>query len=301
MRSARVSVPSILTVRAGAVRDAPDVQPVRGQSARKAGTAWGGGEPHLEGVTQVVVGTRGWGGADLEREEFGRRIGHSAATAASYEQGRRIPSPATIERADEVLDAGGLLTVRKEQVERARYPVFLPGMAALEKGAIERLSYDTPVVTGVLQAEECMRVVPAMRRPSPDQETTEQRVAAPSAARHGIIRSQALTLRESPEFIERLLGELWTPLGPRPSRPTSAGSGAATAERRAATASRSRPTPEPCASGTPRPRPALPSGCHVRRGRGSSGRLDGRISSESPAARADTDPACRTRSLLDGP
>jgi hypothetical protein len=103
---------------------------------------------------------------------------------------------------------GGLLTVSKEQVERARYPVSFQGMAALEKEAVEWLSYDTPVVKGVLQTEECMRAVPAMRRPPPDQETTEQRVAAPSAARHGIIRSQALTPRESPEFIERLLGEL---------------------------------------------------------------------------------------------
>ncbi|MDT0614331.1 helix-turn-helix domain-containing protein [Streptomyces lancefieldiae] len=116
--------------------------------------------------------------AGLEREEFGRRIGYSASTVASYEQGRRIPSPRTIERADEVLDAGGLLTVWKEQVERAQYPVFFQGMAALEKTAIELLSYDTLVVKGLLQTEEYMRAVLAMRRPPLDQETIEQRVAA---------------------------------------------------------------------------------------------------------------------------
>lgn len=103
--------------------------------------------------------------AGLEREEFGRRIGYSASTVASYEQGRRIPSPRTIERADEVLDAGGLLTVWKEQVERAQYPVFFQGMAALEKEAIELLSYDTLVVKGLLQTEEYMRAVLAIRRP----------------------------------------------------------------------------------------------------------------------------------------
>ncbi|WP_109005786.1 helix-turn-helix domain-containing protein [Streptomyces rishiriensis] len=116
--------------------------------------------------------------AGLEREEFGRRIGYSASTVASYEQGRRIPSPRTIERADEVLNAGGLLTVWKEQVERAQYPVFFQGMATLEKGALELLMYDTHVVNGLLQTEEYMRALLAMRCPPLDQETIEQRVTA---------------------------------------------------------------------------------------------------------------------------
>lgn len=116
--------------------------------------------------------------AGLEREEFGRRIGYSASTIASYEQGRRIPSPRTIERADEVLGADGLLTVWKEQVERAQYPVFFQGMASLEKEAIELLAYDAIVVKGLLQTEEYMRALLAMRRPVLDQETVEQRVAA---------------------------------------------------------------------------------------------------------------------------
>lgn len=114
----------------------------------------------------------------LDRAELGSRIGYSAATVASFEQGRRIPSPRTIERADEALGAGGLLCVWKEEVERAQYPVFFQGMAALEKEAIELLAYDTLVVKGLLQTEEYMRAVLAMRRPPLDQETAEQRVAA---------------------------------------------------------------------------------------------------------------------------
>lgn len=114
----------------------------------------------------------------LEREEFGRRLGYSASTIASFEQGRRIPTPRTIERADEVLGAGGLLCLWKEQVERAQYPVFFQGMAALEKKAIELVSYDTLVVKGLLQTEEYMRALLGMRRPPLDEETIEQRVAA---------------------------------------------------------------------------------------------------------------------------
>ncbi|MBQ0824997.1 helix-turn-helix transcriptional regulator [Streptomyces sp. RG38] len=114
----------------------------------------------------------------LEREEFGRRLGYSASTVAAFEQGRRIPSPRTIERADEVLEAGGLLCVWKEQVERAQYPVFFQGMAALEKEALELLMYDTLVVNGLLQTEVYMRALLAMRCPPLAPETTEQRVAS---------------------------------------------------------------------------------------------------------------------------
>ncbi|RCG27576.1 XRE family transcriptional regulator [Streptomyces diacarni] len=116
--------------------------------------------------------------AGLDREEFGRRIGYSASTVASFEQGRRIPSPRTIDKADEVAGADGLLVAWKEEVERAQYPVFFQGMAALEKEAIELLSYDTLVFKGLLQTEEYMRALLAMRRPVLDQETIEQRVTA---------------------------------------------------------------------------------------------------------------------------
>ncbi|GAB2986161.1 helix-turn-helix transcriptional regulator [Streptomyces pseudoechinosporeus] len=116
--------------------------------------------------------------AGMDRAEFGRRIGYSASTVASFEQGRRIPSPRTIDRADEVLGADGLLSVWKEELEQAQYPVFFQGMVGLEKEAIELLSYDTLVVKGLLQTEEYMRALLSMRRPVLDQETIEQRVAA---------------------------------------------------------------------------------------------------------------------------
>ncbi|MFD9319130.1 helix-turn-helix domain-containing protein [Streptomyces sp. NPDC060053] len=116
--------------------------------------------------------------AGLEREEFGRRLGYSASTVASFEQGRRIPSPRTIDQADEVLGAGGLLTVWKEQVERAQFPVFFQGMAKLEKECIELLMYDTHVVNGLLQTKEYMKALLAMRRPTLEEETIDQRVTA---------------------------------------------------------------------------------------------------------------------------
>ncbi|MER5311428.1 helix-turn-helix transcriptional regulator [Streptomyces sp. NPDC002773] len=116
--------------------------------------------------------------AGLEREEFGKRLGYSASSIASFEQGRRIPPPRAIDRSDEVLDAGGLLTVWKDQLEKAQYPAFFQGMAELEKRAIELLAYDTLVVNGLLQTEEYMRALLGNRRPPLDPETIEQRVTA---------------------------------------------------------------------------------------------------------------------------
>ncbi|MFG2956657.1 helix-turn-helix domain-containing protein [Streptomyces sp. NPDC048291] len=143
-------------------------------SAGQAADASGRGVVAAFGQTMKTLRVR----AGLEREELGRRIGYSASTVASFEQGRRIPSPRTIDKADEALGAEGLLTVWKEEVERAQYPVFFQGMAKLEKEAIELLAYDALVVKGLLQTEEYMRALLAMRRPTLDQEVTEQRVAA---------------------------------------------------------------------------------------------------------------------------
>lgn len=45
--------------------------------------------------------------AGLDRTEFGNRVGYAAQSVASFEQGRRIPQPGSIDQADPVLDAGG--------------------------------------------------------------------------------------------------------------------------------------------------------------------------------------------------
>ncbi|MFM9613247.1 helix-turn-helix domain-containing protein [Streptomyces niveiscabiei] len=114
----------------------------------------------------------------MDRETFGARIGYSAATVASFEQGRRIMSGKTIDKAEEVLHANGLLSAWKEQMDRAQYPATFQGMAALEKTAVELLKYDTLMFPGLLQTPEYMRALMAMRRPLLDDDVIEQRVAA---------------------------------------------------------------------------------------------------------------------------
>ncbi|WP_328497006.1 helix-turn-helix domain-containing protein [Streptomyces sp. NBC_00414] len=130
--------------------------------------------------------------AGLDRAELGRRTGYSASTIASFEQGRRIPPPKFIDLADEVLDAGGVLKVGKEEVARAQYPAFFRDAARLETEAVELHVYDTHVVNGLLQTEEYTRALLSMRRPLLDEETIEQRVAGRLA------RQEIFTKRPTP-------------------------------------------------------------------------------------------------------
>ncbi|WP_434098923.1 helix-turn-helix domain-containing protein [Streptomyces xantholiticus] len=134
----------------------------------------GSGILHLFGQQLKLCRIR----AGLERAEFGSMTGYSASTIASFEQGRRIPPPKFIDRADELLDSGGLLKAGKEEVARAQYPAFFRDAARLEAQAAELCAYDTHIVKGLLQTEEYTRALLGMRRPLLDEETIEQRVTA---------------------------------------------------------------------------------------------------------------------------
>lgn len=104
--------------------------------------------------------------------------GYSASTIASFEQGRRIPPPKFIDKADELLDAGGLPKASKEEVARAQYPAFFRDAARLEAQAVALHVYATKAVPGLLQTEEYARAVFRMWRPLLSEETITQRVAA---------------------------------------------------------------------------------------------------------------------------
>ncbi|WP_438485588.1 helix-turn-helix domain-containing protein [Streptomyces sp. S186] len=119
---------------------------------------------------------REWAG--MERTEFGARTGYSPSTIASYEQGRRIPPPEFIDKADGVLGAHGVLIELKEEVARAQYPAFFRDAARLEAKAVGLHVYATKAVPGLLQTKEYARAVFTMWRPLLDEETVEQRIAA---------------------------------------------------------------------------------------------------------------------------
>ncbi|MFF5778917.1 helix-turn-helix domain-containing protein [Streptomyces virginiae] len=116
--------------------------------------------------------------AGVERAELGARLGYSASSISSYEQGRRIPPPRFIDRADEELGAGGVLKVLKEEVARAQHPAFFRDAARKEAGATALSVYAVYAVPGLLQTEEYARAVFRMQRPLLDDDVIDQRLAA---------------------------------------------------------------------------------------------------------------------------
>ncbi|WP_392842710.1 helix-turn-helix domain-containing protein [Streptomyces sp. LN500] len=116
--------------------------------------------------------------AGLERPEFGERVGYAGQSVASFEQGRRIPPPRFIDRADEVLDAGGVLKALKEEVARAQYPAFFQDAARLEAKAAAICVYGLYAVPGLLQTADYARAGFQQERPLLDDEVIEQGVSA---------------------------------------------------------------------------------------------------------------------------
>lgn len=129
--------------------------------------------------------------AGMDRQEFGKQVGYAAQTVASFEQGRRTPAPGLIDRADEVLGAGGVLKALKEEVLRAQYPPFFRDAARLETGASGLCVYAAQLVPGLLQTEDYARAVFRIQRPLLNEEVIEQRVAARMARQEILYRQPA--------------------------------------------------------------------------------------------------------------
>jgi transcriptional regulator with XRE-family HTH domain len=115
---------------------------------------------------------------NMSQVDLGKRLGHSQSQIASVEQGRRIMQPKIIDRADDVLDAGGVLSAMKDEVARAAFPRFFQDAERYEARAVELHVYDTMLVNGLLQTEEYARALYVMRRPVLSEELIEQRVTA---------------------------------------------------------------------------------------------------------------------------
>jgi transcriptional regulator with XRE-family HTH domain len=114
----------------------------------------------------------------LGRPEFGKMTGYAPSSIASFEQGRRNASPTFIDKADEILDARGVLCAMKEEVARAQYPAFFRDAARLEANALSLQVYANQAVPGLLQTVEYARAIFVMQRPLLNDEVIEQRLAA---------------------------------------------------------------------------------------------------------------------------
>ncbi|MGV9244715.1 helix-turn-helix domain-containing protein [Streptomyces sp. NPDC003710] len=154
-----------------------------------------GGEPESSGSLRtfgaVVQALREHAG--LSREEFGEQVRFSKHTVASVELGRRMPDPAFVERAEEVLGNTGALRKAAEHLARQ------PGLAAwfrqwarMEGTAITLYTYECRLIPGLLQTEAYARTLFTEQLPPLDDGQIEAQWVA-RAERQQLLRNRQNT------------------------------------------------------------------------------------------------------------
>ncbi|MFI8517552.1 helix-turn-helix domain-containing protein [Streptomyces sp. NPDC085481] len=127
----------------------------------------------------------------MRAADFGVTVGYGEDMVYKIESGKRIPRPEFLDRADEVLDAGGLLSAMKEDVAKVRYPKKVRELGKLEASAVEIQLYDPLNIHGLLQTPAYARGLLLMRRPAYTQDEVERMVAGRMARKSVFERDPA--------------------------------------------------------------------------------------------------------------
>lgn len=115
--------------------------------------------------------------AGLTQEQLGPRIRYSVQYIGSVEQGRRHPSAKFVDRAEEALDAFGIVRLAANQLTRRRgLAKWFRRWAELEERAIALNTYECRSVPGLLQTEAYARAQIRDVPPLPTPEDAEARV-----------------------------------------------------------------------------------------------------------------------------
>ena len=114
----------------------------------------------------------------MRAAEFAVAVGYGEDLVYKVEGGKRIPRQEYLDKADEVLGAGGLVAAAWEDVKRVRYPKRVRELGKLEGRAVEIALYECNGINGLLQVRGHARALfEAMQPPySPDE--VERMVAA---------------------------------------------------------------------------------------------------------------------------
>ncbi|MFE6094240.1 helix-turn-helix domain-containing protein [Streptomyces massasporeus] len=114
----------------------------------------------------------------MRAAEFATAVGYGEDLVYKVEGGKRIPRQEYLDKADEVLGAGGLVAAAWEDVKRVRYPKKVRELAKLESQAVEVGIYESNGINGLLQVPgHAKALFEAMQPPySPDE--VERMVAA---------------------------------------------------------------------------------------------------------------------------
>ncbi|MEU6544709.1 helix-turn-helix transcriptional regulator [Streptomyces sp. NPDC046859] len=126
--------------------------------------------------------------------EFGKAVGYGEDLVYKIESGKRIPRQEYLDRADEVLGAGGLLAAMKEDVAKVRYPKKVRDLAQMEARAVEIGVYECNSVHGLLQTPEHARALMEAAQPPYSVDDVDRMVAARLARQSVFERDPAPSL-----------------------------------------------------------------------------------------------------------
>ncbi|MFF2214844.1 helix-turn-helix domain-containing protein [Streptomyces antibioticus] len=114
----------------------------------------------------------------MRAADFARKVGYGEDMVYKIEGGKRIPRPEFLDRADDVLGAGGLLSAMKEDVRKVQYPKRVRELAELEAKAVELGVYVGLSIHGLLQTPEHARALFEVSQSAYSQADLERLVAA---------------------------------------------------------------------------------------------------------------------------
>ncbi|MFD5283462.1 helix-turn-helix domain-containing protein [Streptomyces rubrogriseus] len=116
--------------------------------------------------------------AGMRAGDFGVAVGYGEDLVYKVEGGKRIPRQEYLDRADEVLDAGGLLSAAWEDVKKVRYPKKVRELGKLEAKAVEIGLYECNIIAGLLQTPEHARTLIEAAQPPYSPDDVDRMVAA---------------------------------------------------------------------------------------------------------------------------
>jgi hypothetical protein len=121
-------------------------------------------------------------------------MGYGEDMIRKIERGVRIPRVEFLDRADDVLNAGGHLRAFSEDVEKAQYPKKVRELKQLEDRAVEVLLYSNHNIHGLLQTAEHAQALFEMRQPAYSPAVVERETAARMSRKTIFQREPAPTL-----------------------------------------------------------------------------------------------------------
>jgi transcriptional regulator with XRE-family HTH domain len=114
----------------------------------------------------------------MRAADFAMAVGYGEDLVYKVEGGKRIPRQEYLDKADEVLSAGGLIAAAWEDVKKVRYPKKVRELGKLEGKAVEIGVYECNSIHGLLQTPEHARALMEAAQPPYSPDDVERMVAA---------------------------------------------------------------------------------------------------------------------------